>query len=66
MVIVGGLGSVIGSFFGTAFILLMPGFMNSLINGAAKFAGVSLNVKDSTHKAHAPLARGWPQPVERQ
>jgi hypothetical protein len=25
-----------------------------------------LNVKDSTHKAHEPLARGWPQPVERQ
>ena len=26
----------------------------------------TVNVKDSTHKAHAPLARGWPQPVERQ
>ena len=35
MVIVGGLGSVIGSFFGAAFILLMPGLMNSLIGWLA-------------------------------
>ena len=34
MVIVGGLGSIIGSYFGAAFILLMPGAMNSLISWA--------------------------------
>ena len=32
MVIVGGLGSIIGSYFGAAFILLMPGAMNSFIS----------------------------------
>lgn len=53
MVIVGGLGSIIGSFFGTAFILLMPGFMNSLINGAAKLAGVSLSVESLAHIPNA-------------
>ena len=35
MVIVGGLGSIIGSYFGAAFILLMPGAMNSFISWAA-------------------------------
>ena len=32
MVIVGGLGSIIGSYFGAAFILLMPGAMNAFIS----------------------------------
>src|ERR1700758_1023637 len=39
MVIVGGLGSIIGSYFGAGFILLMPGAMNSLISWMAKRFG---------------------------
>ena len=53
MVIVGGLGSIIGSFFGAAFILLMPGFMNGLINGLAKMAGISLSVETLAHIPNA-------------
>ncbi|MDP2743411.1 MAG: branched-chain amino acid ABC transporter permease, partial [Hydrogenophaga sp.] len=41
MVIVGGLGSIIGSYFGAAFILLMPGLMNSLIGWLAQLVGIS-------------------------
>ena len=46
MVIVGGLGSIIGSYFGAAFILLMPGAMNSLISWAAIRFGFSLEHRD--------------------
>ena len=53
MVIVGGLGSIIGSYFGAAFILLMPGLMNSLIAWLAQLAGVSLGVEAQAHIPHA-------------
>lgn len=53
MVIVGGLGSIIGSYFGAAFILLMPGLMNSLIAWLAGLAGLQLGVETLAHIPHA-------------
>jgi len=53
MVIVGGLGSIIGSYFGAAFILLMPGLMNSLIGWLAQFLGISLGIETLAHIPHA-------------
>lgn len=53
MVIVGGLGSIIGSFFGAGFILLMPGLMNSLISWLAGKFGFSLGIETLAHLPHA-------------
>jgi len=51
-VIVGGLGSVLGSFFGAALILLAPVVLNNLIAWGAKAMALTLGA-DVT--AHAPL-----------
>lgn len=53
MVIVGGLGSIIGSYFGAAFILLVPGVMNSFISWAATRFGVALSMETLAHLPHA-------------
>lgn len=53
MVIVGGLGSVIGSYFGVAFILLMPSLLNRLIAWLAHLMGVSLGVEVLAHIPYA-------------
>ena len=54
MVIVGGLGSIIGSYFGAAFILLMPGQMNSFISWLATRFGLSLGIETlAPHSAGA-------------
>ncbi len=53
MVIVGGLGSIIGSYFGAAFILLMPGLMNSLIAWLAQLMGAALGVEALAHIPNA-------------
>ncbi|HEX7438356.1 MAG TPA: branched-chain amino acid ABC transporter permease, partial [Caldimonas sp.] len=53
MVIVGGLGSIIGSYFGAAFILLMPGLINSLIGWIAQLVGANLSVEALAHIPHA-------------
>lgn len=52
MVIVGGLGSIIGSYFGTAFILLMPGQINALIAWLARLAGADIGVETLAHIPH--------------
>ncbi|HEY0824451.1 MAG TPA: branched-chain amino acid ABC transporter permease [Ramlibacter sp.] len=52
MVIVGGLGSIIGSYFGTAFILLLPGQMNALIAWLAKLSGMNIGVETLAHIPH--------------
>jgi len=52
MVIVGGLGSIIGSYFGTAFILLLPGQINALIATLANLAGADLGVETLAHIPH--------------
>lgn len=49
MVIVGGLGSVIGSYFGAAFILLLPGSLNNLISSAAGLVGLRLSIEALAH-----------------
>lgn len=53
MVIVGGLGSIIGSYFGAAFILLMPGVMNSFISWLANLLGLSLSLETLAHLPQA-------------
>ncbi|MEY2791055.1 MAG: hypothetical protein RL295_1220 [Pseudomonadota bacterium] len=52
MVIVGGLGSIIGSWFGAAFILLMPSQMNHLIAWLAQAAGIDLGIETLAHIPH--------------
>jgi branched-chain amino acid transport system permease protein len=49
MVIVGGLGSVIGSFFGSAFVLLIPGLINRLIAGLAPLLGFTPDIETISH-----------------
>jgi branched-chain amino acid transport system permease protein len=53
MVIVGGLGSIIGSYFGAAFILLMPGQINALIGMLASLFGMKLGVETLAHIPNA-------------
>jgi branched-chain amino acid transport system permease protein len=52
MVIVGGLGSVLGSFFGAALILFTPILFNNLIGAAADGLGISIG---SDLRSHLPL-----------
>jgi branched-chain amino acid transport system permease protein len=49
MVIVGGLGSIIGSYLGTAFILLMPGQINSFIGWLSGAMGLGLSDETLAH-----------------
>ncbi len=51
-VIVGGLGSVLGSYFGAALILLAPVVLNNLISSVSKMMSVSVNADVI---AYAPL-----------
>ena len=53
MVIVGGLASIIGSWFGAAFILLMPGQIHHLIAWIAKAVGADIGVETLAHLPHA-------------
>ncbi len=53
MVIVGGLGSIIGSYLGAAFILLMPGLANAVIGWLAQIMGVSLGGETLAHIPNA-------------
>jgi branched-chain amino acid transport system permease protein len=52
MVIVGGLGSVLGSFFGAALILFAPIVLNNLIGGLADTLGVAIS---TDLRSHVPL-----------
>lgn len=52
MVIVGGLGSVLGSFFGAALILFTPIVLNNLVGTVASGLGVGLS---ADLRAHIPL-----------
>ncbi|MBE0549565.1 MAG: branched-chain amino acid ABC transporter permease [Rubrivivax sp.] len=53
MVIVGGLGSIIGSWLGAAFILLMPGQIHTLIAVLAGLVGAKIGVETLAHLPHA-------------
>jgi branched-chain amino acid transport system permease protein len=52
MVIVGGLGSVLGSFFGAALILFTPIILNNAVGALASSAGLALS---ADLRAHIPL-----------
>jgi branched-chain amino acid transport system permease protein len=49
MVIVGGLGSVMGSFFGAAFIVLLPIALNHLLSMVALWFGVTISTTVISH-----------------
>jgi branched-chain amino acid transport system permease protein len=49
MVIVGGLGSIIGCYFGVAFILLLPGVMANLMFAAAEATNLRIGVELLAH-----------------
>jgi branched-chain amino acid transport system permease protein len=49
MVIVGGLGSIIGCYFGVAFILLLPGVVSNLIFAAAQWANLKIGIELLAH-----------------
>jgi branched-chain amino acid transport system permease protein len=53
MVIVGGLASIIGSWFGAAFILLMPGQIHTLIAWIAQAVGAEIGVETLAHLPYA-------------
>ena len=53
MVIVGGLGSIIGTYFGVALILLMPGIVNGIVAGGASMLGLQLNIETLAHIPNA-------------
>jgi len=52
MVIVGGLASIIGSWFGAAFILLAPGQIHSLIAWIAAALGADIGLETLAHLPH--------------
>lgn len=49
MVIIGGLGSVMGSFFGAAFIVILPIFLNQALPGLGDLVGVTVNTAIVAH-----------------
>jgi branched-chain amino acid transport system permease protein len=49
MVIIGGLGSVMGSFFGAAFIVVLPIFLNQFMPMAAGLFGMSVSTEAASH-----------------
>ena len=53
MVIVGGLASIIGSWFGAAFILLLPGQIHALIAWIAKLLGADIGIETLAHLPYA-------------
>jgi len=53
MVIVGGMGSIIGSYFGAAFVLLVPGLLNKLVALLARLMDLQLDPETASHIPHA-------------
>jgi len=49
MVIIGGLGSIMGSFFGAAFIVLLPIALNQLLPVLADWVGLSISTAGISH-----------------
>ncbi len=49
MVIIGGMGSIMGSFFGAAFIVLMPIFLSQFLPAAAGLFGVEVSTAGMSH-----------------
>jgi len=53
MVIIGGLGSIIGSYMGAALILLMPGVVNQIFSYVAGLLGLDLGIETFAHIPNA-------------
>ncbi|MFN7484583.1 MAG: branched-chain amino acid ABC transporter permease [Rubrivivax sp.] len=49
MVIIGGLGSIMGSFFGAAFIVILPIFLNQFLPWAGSLVGVAISTAAVAH-----------------
>jgi branched-chain amino acid transport system permease protein len=49
MVIIGGMGSIMGSFFGAAFIVVLPIFLNQFLPALASFVGVDISTAGISH-----------------
>ena len=49
MVIIGGMGSIMGSFFGAAFIVLLPIFLNQFLPKATGLVGVQISTATVSH-----------------
>jgi len=49
MVIIGGLGSIMGSFFGAAFIVVLPIFLNQFLPWAAGLVGINISTAGVSH-----------------
>jgi len=49
MVIIGGMGSIMGSFFGAAFIVVLPIFLNQFLPWAGALVGVSISTATVAH-----------------
>ena len=49
MIIIGGLGSIMGSFFGAAFIVILPVFLNQFLPWAGGLVGVSISTAAVAH-----------------
>jgi branched-chain amino acid transport system permease protein len=49
MIIIGGLGSIMGSFFGAAFIVILPVFLNQALPALGNLVGVSIGTAAIAH-----------------
>ena len=49
MIIIGGLGSIMGSFFGAAFIVVMPIFLDQALPALGRMVGVTLDTAFVSH-----------------
>jgi branched-chain amino acid transport system permease protein len=49
MIIIGGLGSILGSVFGASFIVLMPIFLNQILPPLAAIVGLKISTATISH-----------------
>ncbi|HLO93145.1 MAG TPA: branched-chain amino acid ABC transporter permease, partial [Burkholderiaceae bacterium] len=49
MIIIGGLGSIMGSFFGAAFIVILPVFLNQALPALGRLVGVNIDTATVAH-----------------
>jgi len=49
MVIIGGMGSIMGSFFGAAFIVVLPIFLNQFLPALASVLGIEISTAGVSH-----------------
>ncbi len=49
MIIIGGLGSIMGSFFGAAFIVILPIFLNQALPALGKLVGLTISTATVAH-----------------